>query len=575
MSEQPHDWRSRAEATVPASSLPNPVESAHAEALALVRAGRFIDAERAFTELRGAHDTADIANDHGNLLARAGTLAEALVAYDAALRLDPTHDGARFNKALLFQQLGRHGEAAAMLKEIVTRAPHNAAANSAMGASLLSLERPHEAADAFDKALSVQPSRQVALRGRARTALELGEAESVARHVVALRAEPGRPSLVLGLAEAMELAGDTRCCDVLANAVEQNPHWLDGQVALARMRAESGESNFARSLDIEVARNPRDEALLLALIDALAMGRAHAKALAAARAGIGRFGNRRGLALRVAAALHELGRFDDVGTALRKLDETDVAVRHAAARATVAGGRPDRGATELQAVVEQDPERIDAWAHLELAWRSIGDDRHRWLLPSGSTSAIDLHLSDGDLAALASLIRGTHRTSAPPPGQSLRCGTQSRGRLFWRREPILAHLLNSIECALAKYWAELGARDERHPLLRHRKARLRPSGSWSVRLQAGGHHVSHIHSQGVVSSALHVTAPVPATTADPTAGWLELGRPPDHYCLPLEPIRAVPPTPGQLNLFPSYLFHGTRPFGVGERLAIAFDAVPE
>jgi len=29
--------------------------------------------------------------------------------------------------------------------------------------------------------------------------------------------------------------------------------------------------------------------------------------------------------------------------------------------------------------------------------------------------------------------------------------------------------------------------------------------------------------------------------------------------------------PGRLVLFPSYLYHGTRPFSAGERLSVAFD----
>lgn len=31
----------------------------------------------------------------------------------------------------------------------------------------------------------------------------------------------------------------------------------------------------------------------------------------------------------------------------------------------------------------------------------------------------------------------------------------------------------------------------------------------------------------------------------------------------------------RLVLFPSYMFHGTRPFGKGERLTVAFDVIPQ
>jgi hypothetical protein len=41
----------------------------------------------------------------------------------------------------------------------------------------------------------------------------------------------------------------------------------------------------------------------------------------------------------------------------------------------------------------------------------------------------------------------------------------------------------------------------------------------------------------------------------------------------LQPLALLPPEPGTLVLFPSYLFHGTRPFAAGERLTAAFDVV--
>jgi hypothetical protein len=39
----------------------------------------------------------------------------------------------------------------------------------------------------------------------------------------------------------------------------------------------------------------------------------------------------------------------------------------------------------------------------------------------------------------------------------------------------------------------------------------------------------------------------------------------------LAPYRLVEPKPGRLVLFPSTMWHGTRPFPAGERLTIAFD----
>jgi hypothetical protein len=58
------------------------------------------------------------------------------------------------------------------------------------------------------------------------------------------------------------------------------------------------------------------------------------------------------------------------------------------------------------------------------------------------------------------------------------------------------------------------------------------------------------------------------------AGWLTLGEPPENLSLDLPPQRKVEPRPGQLVLFPSWMWHGTLPFASGERLTVAFDVAP-
>ena len=43
------------------------------------------------------------------------------------------------------------------------------------------------------------------------------------------------------------------------------------------------------------------------------------------------------------------------------------------------------------------------------------------------------------------------------------------------------------------------------------------------------------------------------------------------FPIDLPPFRTVEPEPGRLVLFPSYMWHGTRPFAEGERMTVAFD----
>jgi len=206
-----------------------------------------------------------------------------------------------------------------------------------------------------------------------------------------------------------------------------------------------------------------------------------------------------------------------------------------------------------------------------LLWRTMGNPRAAWLHEQpGLVTTQDLELSQSQIDAVAHRLRILHRTRSHPIGQSLRGGTQTRGRLFERDEPEIRLLRNAVLPAAEAHWACLPAADPDHPLLRHKEARPVFGGSWSVRLTDGGFHVSHVHPAGVLSSACYLVVP---KAEMPEEGWLEIGRAPEELGLALEPLLKVEPAPGKMALFPSTLFHGTRPFCKGERLTVAFDVV--
>jgi hypothetical protein len=109
-----------------------------------------------------------------------------------------------------------------------------------------------------------------------------------------------------------------------------------------------------------------------------------------------------------------------------------------------------------------------------------------------------------------------------------------------------------------------------HPLLISKRSPISLAGSWSVRLTGGGRHVDHVHPSNWLSSALYVAIPSDQQRGNGEAGWLTFGEVAD-LGISLPPIRTVEPKPGRLVLFPSTMWHGTRTFGAGERLTIAFD----
>jgi hypothetical protein len=212
----------------------------------------------------------------------------------------------------------------------------------------------------------------------------------------------------------------------------------------------------------------------------------------------------------------------------------------------------------------------------------MGDPREQWLCdyerlvmvtdvtpPDGSMSPTDF------ARAVAATLDPLHVTTAEPGDQTLRGGTQTSGALFARPDPDIQRFRESIELAAARMIAQLPD-DPTHPFLSRKSQHFRFSGSWSVRLKAGGFHVSHMHGQGWMSSAYYARLPAADERASERhEGWIQFGVPPEHLGLePMLPRRIVEPQPGRLVLFPSYMWHGTIPFADGDRLTAAFDYLP-
>ena len=101
-------------------------------------------------------------------------------------------------------------------------------------------------------------------------------------------------------------------------------------------------------------------------------------------------------------------------------------------------------------------------------------------------------------------------------------------------------------------------------------------GAWSARLQPHGFHVDHIHPQGWISAVCYIEVPAAVSEGEDHAGWLRFGAPPSPTRPSLAAEHYVRPEPGRLAFFPSYMWHGTVPFGGDQpRMTIAFDIAPD
>ena len=97
---------------------------------------------------------------------------------------------------------------------------------------------------------------------------------------------------------------------------------------------------------------------------------------------------------------------------------------------------------------------------------------------------------------------------------------------------------------------------------------------WFVRLLRHGHQNDHIHAEGWLSGVVYLKLP---ENLKQNEGAIEFSL--HGYDYPIlndqYPRTLLHPEKGQIILFPSSLFHGTKPIGTNsERLVIAFDLMP-
>lgn len=527
-----------------------------------------------------APSDAGAAHQAGNIALRNGDAARAAQQFAAACKAAPGNLDFLIDHTIALQQLGQHREVIALLSAQEQAGTRNARYASVRATTHRALGEMAEAARWYDAALAVEPQRIRALHGRARTAIERGEADAVARFDAALAVNPGDADLWLGKAQALEVAGDLAGARGIAEQLcQQAPGFIAALTFLSGLRLAAGEADFTAPFREAAARLPQDPAIPAIHAETFAGLDYAAEAAEVAATARRRFPADPMFAFLEAVHAGSAGDWNRAEQVFAELDwDTPLRALHEA-RHRIRAGDTARAEALLDRALIGNPWDIEAWALRGIVWRLAGDVRAEWLhAQAGLVELRPLEARAGLVGDVVGELRNLHAGSALPLGQSLRGGTQTRGILFHRTEPLLAELHQAIRDTLEVHRTGFPARDDTHPLLRHRDTPWKLAGSWSVRLAGakgsmGDYHTAHIHPQGILSSALYLVVPEEAHGAG-QQGWLEVGRPPPDLRLDLPPIRAIEPKEGHLALFPSTLYHGTTGFGSSERMTVAFDVVP-
>lgn len=490
----------------------------------------------------------------------------------AALAAAPSADATALLRAA--SEALKHGAAAeveAALAPATQRFPADPRIWQFLGLARRDLQDSAGAHDAFTRAAALAPNDPLIAHSQARTALEAGYPALPLFNRARLLA-PGDGSVALGRAASQFAEGKGEdACDQLAAMLATNPGWIDGHLALARFLAQvRPEASLDESLRAALRQHPRAGALWQARMRVLMEARDYAATLAAvdeARAALGPADELDRIA---ALCLTELGRAEEAQALFDRLPfPADPEQAIWPIRNYIRLGRHDQ-ALMLAEHHFDGQSAAPLWPYRSLLWRLLADPRWDWLEGDARmVGTYDIAAEVGSIDALADVLRGLHAAKGQPLDQSVRGGTQTDGNLLARAEPEIRRLRAALLEAVRHYVAQLPPPDPAHPMLLDRRDDLRVAGAWSVRLTDHGFHADHVHYQGWISSAFYVVVPDDDPLV-PESGWLAFGQ-----CLDVLPdllaFRTVKPQPGKLALFPSIMWHGTRPFGSGERMTVAYD----
>ncbi len=559
--------------------------------LALVHKARgdISAAERAFrSALRAAPTDPVLHGNLANLLRQVGRLEEAETCYREALRLNPTFADARRNLGLLLAAEGRDRGGIQALEQAVELNPEDVAAWTTLGQCHRRVGELESSERCFRRALTLRADHVNALAGLGQTLRMLGRPDEAGRCFdAALERSSGAVELLVARADAAADQGEVdRAAAGYRAALARNPTHVGAHTQLSELLWQmEASASYGPSFREALAEHPDSPDLLAAWCEGLANTGFGGEALRELESRADLVAKHPGLLGVLAKRQAAAGMLEDAQSSFGRAmqlapGDPDLALDYA--QFAIYRGDYERALAALSDVERVRPDDQLMWACRGLCWRLIGDPRHDWLNDYDAfvrTYEIDCPPGYGTLerflAALTETLTTIHHARNAPAHQSLRGGTQTAPRLFYRPDPVIQALRQVLTRAVERYVEALPV-DVSHPLLRRRSRRFHFAGSWSVRLRSEGYHVNHVHPQGWISSSHYVSVPADMVASpDDTGGCLKFGE--SGLGLGDREIvaRLVRPEAGTVTLFPSYAWHGTVPFQSSEpRITTPFDVVP-
>jgi tetratricopeptide (TPR) repeat protein len=453
-------------------------------------------------------------------------------------------------------------------------------------ASLKQRGKLNDAIDIYRKAVKQFPDSGVAEHNLAGTLGNAGRPAEAEKHIRrAFKKGLNAPESWLVLARVLMSQGKlAESQDAFEKTLNINPAVLDAQRELAQLVwMMTGDSKKALARIDETIRSfPQVAVLHHIKAQALKSTEGPAAALAFTTKSLERWPNDVTLLVIAANTAVYSGEIDaalDLSKRVMKLQPGSRSANECLVTALLAAGRPKEALPIMDRLYAEDPNDQHVIALLATTYRLLGDDRYEQIynyedfvrqydlaVPKG-WSSLTAYLDD-----LRTGLAERHPYKTHPFMNSLNGGSMIMD-FEGSDNPAMRALLTSLKPAIDEHLIHLGQGSD---AVRSRNTgRWKLDGIWSVYLRPNGFHHDHVHPNGWLSSACYIELPDRLETED-KEGWIKFGEPGVVTEPKLSYEHAIKPKVGTIALFPSYMWHGTVPFG-GEqrRMTCALDVVPD
>ena len=556
----------------------------------------------------------DIGHMYGFALRQSGAINEALSFYNKAARQFPTHPGILVGAANLFANQGKMDKAIKLLQKATSANPNEYDPSFNLARLYSRQERFEVALEFYEKAVKIKPSSVQALVGKADCLMNLGHknkskqvyeqalslsssyipalnnyaklcratddnAKAVELYKQAISLAPLNSDLRRNLAATLVLVDDIDAArDQYQTALENDPTSVELHMDYAKFNwVQDDPQPFSRFQDA-IERYPNKPELRIAYIQLLLRNDDGDGAYKALGRLLTNFPEDKQV-IAIASAIHRMRGDLDLATSFsNKLYENrktleDKTMLNEHGYNSLAIGDSDTALKIYTDLVKSDPDNQGNWTLYSTALRESKREKQFSDLMQYEQTITSYQDEDKQRAdRLKSELIRLHNTEKHPIDQSLRYGTQTLENIFASPSNELAALQDYISEKTQQHLSTL-KKVKDHPFLRHVGQEFYFNNAWSVNLFTHGFHKSHFHPQGWLSGVYYVD--VPDCVNERGQGWITFGKAEipnlDEIC-----DFAVKPQIGLLVLFPSFMWHGTRPFTTNSnRMTVVVDILPK